>query len=195
MLRTTRIRLATAVDARHRERRARRMPISILAPAPCCCRCSAPRSPAASSTSTNCAGRSWPLFSRRPAASADTGEEQAADDQDSVSGADRSPRSFRDPDAFLVEHEGRLIRAVRPHAVANPSAACSTSPSSVAGWTRAGWSARLRIDVAGHSTASASSTSAFPLSVTRRMGAGDAGGRRRADAGALPARCCRWGCS
>jgi len=31
---------------------------------------------------------------------------------------DSSPRSFRDPDAFLVEHEGRLIRAVRPHALA-----------------------------------------------------------------------------
>ena len=30
---------------------------------------------------------------------------------------DGSPRSFRDPDAFLVEHEGRLIRAVRSHAV------------------------------------------------------------------------------
>ena len=30
-----------------------------------------------------------------------------------------SPRSFRDPDAFLVEHEGRLIRAVRPHALAD----------------------------------------------------------------------------
>ena len=29
-----------------------------------------------------------------------------------------SPRSFRDPDAFLVEHEGRLIRAVRAHALA-----------------------------------------------------------------------------
>ena len=30
-----------------------------------------------------------------------------------------SPRSFRDPDAFLVEHEGRLIRAVRAHALAD----------------------------------------------------------------------------
>lgn len=29
---------------------------------------------------------------------------------------DGSPRSFRDPDAFLVEHDGRLIRAVRAHA-------------------------------------------------------------------------------
>lgn len=28
-----------------------------------------------------------------------------------------SPRSFRDPDAILVEHEGRLIRAVRAHAL------------------------------------------------------------------------------
>jgi SAM-dependent methyltransferase len=28
-----------------------------------------------------------------------------------------SPRSFRDPDAILVEHEGRLFRAVRTHAV------------------------------------------------------------------------------
>ncbi|HEU0224247.1 MAG TPA: class I SAM-dependent methyltransferase [Steroidobacteraceae bacterium] len=28
-----------------------------------------------------------------------------------------SPRSFRDPDAVLVEHEGRLIRAVRAHAL------------------------------------------------------------------------------
>jgi SAM-dependent methyltransferase len=31
----------------------------------------------------------------------------------------KSPRSFRDPDATLVEHEGRLIRAVRGHAVAD----------------------------------------------------------------------------
>ncbi len=30
-----------------------------------------------------------------------------------------SPRSFRDPDATLVEHEGRLIRAVRGHALAD----------------------------------------------------------------------------
>jgi len=29
----------------------------------------------------------------------------------------KSPRSFRDPDATLVEHEGRLIRAVRGHAL------------------------------------------------------------------------------
>lgn len=29
-----------------------------------------------------------------------------------------SPKSFRDPDAFLVEHDGRLIRAVRAHALA-----------------------------------------------------------------------------
>ena len=28
-----------------------------------------------------------------------------------------SPRSFRDPDATLVEHDGRLVRAVRPHAL------------------------------------------------------------------------------
>ena len=28
-----------------------------------------------------------------------------------------SPRSFRDPDATLVEHDGRLIRAVRGHAL------------------------------------------------------------------------------
>lgn len=28
-----------------------------------------------------------------------------------------SPRSFRDPDAVLVEHDGRLIRAVRAHAL------------------------------------------------------------------------------
>ncbi len=34
-----------------------------------------------------------------------------------MSRKDGSPRSFRDPDAFLVEHEGRLIRAVRSHAV------------------------------------------------------------------------------
>ena len=31
-------------------------------------------------------------------------------------GANFSPRSFRDPDAYLVEHEGRLLRVVRPHA-------------------------------------------------------------------------------
>lgn len=31
-------------------------------------------------------------------------------------GTNGSPRSFRDPDASLVEHEGRLIRVVRPHA-------------------------------------------------------------------------------
>lgn len=30
-----------------------------------------------------------------------------------------SPRSFRDPDATLVEHEGRLVRAVRGHALAD----------------------------------------------------------------------------
>ena len=30
-----------------------------------------------------------------------------------------SPRSFRDPDAILLDHEGRLIRAVRTHALAN----------------------------------------------------------------------------
>jgi len=28
-----------------------------------------------------------------------------------------SPRSFRDPDATLIEHEGRLVRAVRSHAL------------------------------------------------------------------------------
>ncbi|MGH8197526.1 MAG: class I SAM-dependent methyltransferase [Steroidobacteraceae bacterium] len=30
-----------------------------------------------------------------------------------------SPRSFRDPDAILIEHEGRLVRAVRGHALAD----------------------------------------------------------------------------
>ncbi len=30
-----------------------------------------------------------------------------------------SPRSFRDPDATLVEHDGRLVRAVRGHALAD----------------------------------------------------------------------------
>jgi hypothetical protein len=30
-----------------------------------------------------------------------------------------SSRSFRDPDATLVEHDGRLIRAVRGHALAD----------------------------------------------------------------------------
>jgi SAM-dependent methyltransferase len=35
-----------------------------------------------------------------------------------VIGTNHSPRSFRDPDAYLAEHEGRLIRTVRPHAAA-----------------------------------------------------------------------------
>lgn len=35
-----------------------------------------------------------------------------------MTGGPASPRSFRDPDAILVDHDGRLIRAVRAHAVA-----------------------------------------------------------------------------
>ncbi len=34
-----------------------------------------------------------------------------------MTAAAASPRSFRDPDATLIEHEGRLVRAVRGHAL------------------------------------------------------------------------------